>query len=70
LPSGPTRPPREAAVRNVTDYSKILAVIFETTGAVSVLHGAGPLECDLLEGVKGAHWLDSVQAPLHDPSGQ
>lgn len=39
---------------NVTDYDQILAVILETTGDVSVLHGDGPLEPGLLDGVQGA----------------
>jgi len=36
---------------NVTDLSQVLAVVLETTGDISVLHGDGPLHDDLLEGV-------------------
>jgi uncharacterized membrane protein YcaP (DUF421 family) len=43
---------------NVTRYDQILAVVLETTGDVSVLHGEGPLEPGLLEGVKDAERLD------------
>lgn len=39
---------------NVTHPSQILAVVLETTGDVSVLHGDGPLDGSLLEGVRGA----------------
>lgn len=42
---------------NVTQYDQILAVVLETTGDVSVLHGEGPLEPGLLEGVEGADRL-------------
>ena len=42
---------------NVTRYDQILAVVLETTGDVSVLHGEGPLEPGLLEGVRDAHRL-------------
>jgi uncharacterized membrane protein YcaP (DUF421 family) len=42
---------------NVTRYDQILAVVLETTGDVSVLHGDGPLEPGLLEGVKDADRL-------------
>jgi len=36
---------------NVTDLQQVLAVIIETTGDISVLHGEGPLDETLLEGV-------------------
>lgn len=42
---------------NVTRYDQILAVVLETTGDVTVLHGEGPLDPGLLEGVKDAHRL-------------
>ena len=38
---------------NVTDTSSVLAVVLETTGDISVLHGQGPLDTRLLEGVRG-----------------
>lgn len=37
---------------NVTDYAQVLAVVFESTGDISVLHGDGPLDPRLLEGVR------------------
>ena len=37
---------------NVTEPSKALAVVLETTGDVSVLHGDGPLDETLLKGVR------------------
>jgi len=37
---------------NVTDMSRVLAVVFETTGDISVLHGDGPLDPDLMAGVR------------------
>jgi uncharacterized membrane protein YcaP (DUF421 family) len=42
---------------NVTAYEQILAVVLETTGDVSVLHGDGPLDPGLLDGVEGAEQL-------------
>lgn len=39
---------------NVLRYENVLAVVLETTGDISVLHGDGPLETDLLCGVTGA----------------
>ncbi len=45
---------------NVIDYDDVLAVVLETTGDISVLHGDGPLQRDLLRGVRGAHLLDDV----------
>ena len=38
---------------NVTDRAQVLAVVLEATGDVSVLHGDGPLDPRLLEGVRG-----------------
>ncbi len=37
---------------NVTSRDDVLAVVLETTGDVSVLHGPGPLDESLLEGVR------------------
>jgi uncharacterized membrane protein YcaP (DUF421 family) len=37
---------------NVLDYDQIHAVVFETTGDVTVLHGDGPLAAGLLRGVR------------------
>lgn len=37
---------------NVTDREQVLAVVLETTGDVSVLHGHGPLDVALLGGVR------------------
>lgn len=37
---------------NVTNYDNVLAVVLEMTGDVSVLHGDGPLEPGLLDGVE------------------
>ena len=42
---------------NVTRYDQILAVVLETTGDISVLHGEGPLEPGLLEGVEDSDRL-------------
>jgi len=36
---------------NVTSLDQVLAVVLETTGDISVLHGEGPLEPLLLDGV-------------------
>ncbi len=38
---------------NVLDYSTVRAVVLETTGSISVLHGDCALDPDLLEGVRG-----------------
>ncbi len=38
---------------NVTNVDQVLAVVLETTGDISVLHGDGPLDETLLEGVVG-----------------
>ena len=40
---------------NVTDYDQVLAVVLETTGDISVLHGYGPLDERLLDGVVSPH---------------
>ena len=37
---------------NVTHPDQVLAVVLETTGDVSVLHGDGPLSPELLDGVR------------------
>lgn len=37
---------------NVTDLGQVLAVVLETTGDISVLHGDGPLDERLLDGVR------------------
>jgi uncharacterized membrane protein YcaP (DUF421 family) len=37
---------------NVTDATQVHAVVFETTGDVSVLHGDGRWDPDLLQGVR------------------
>lgn len=37
---------------NVASMDQVLAVVLETTGDISVLHGDGPLEDVLLEGVR------------------
>lgn len=38
---------------NVLRYADVQAVVLETTGDISVLHGSEPLEPDLLDGVGG-----------------
>lgn len=38
---------------NVTSLDQVRAVVFETTGDISVLHGEKPLEPNLLSGVRG-----------------
>ena len=42
---------------NVLRYEQVRAVVFETTGDVSVLHGEAELDPDLLQGVKDAELL-------------
>jgi uncharacterized membrane protein YcaP (DUF421 family) len=37
---------------NVLDYGQVRAVVLETTGDISVLHGDGPFDRDLLRGVE------------------
>ncbi|MCB9789032.1 MAG: DUF421 domain-containing protein [Deltaproteobacteria bacterium] len=47
---------------NVLDWSQVRAVVLETTGDVSVLHGESggpPLDPSLLEGVEGIEALES-----------
>lgn len=48
--------PRDLAAKlreaNVPSCDSVLAVVLETTGDVSVLHGSGPLDHRLLEGVQ------------------
>lgn len=41
---------------NVLHRSDVLAVVLETTGDVSVLHGDGPLDEWLLDGVRNRAW--------------
>jgi uncharacterized membrane protein YcaP (DUF421 family) len=43
---------------NVTEISQVRAVVFETTGDISVLHSTDPtlvVESELLRGVKGGN---------------
>jgi uncharacterized membrane protein YcaP (DUF421 family) len=47
---------------NVLDYSTVRAVVLETTGDISVLHGASAVDPDLLEGVIGARELPDPPA--------
>lgn len=47
---------------NVVRYDQVLAVVFETTGDISVLHGDGPLDPDLLRGARGAELLERGDA--------
>lgn len=42
---------------NVLRYADVQAVVLETTGDISVLHGQEPLERDLLHGVRGIERL-------------
>lgn len=42
---------------NVVRYGQVLAVVLETTGDISVLHGEPPVDLDLLDGVIGAERL-------------
>lgn len=42
---------------NVLRYADVRAVVLETTGDISVLHGDEPLEPDLVDGVRGADRL-------------
>ena len=41
---------------NVTDRSQVLAVVLESTGDISVLHGEGPLDMGLFDGVRNCDW--------------
>ncbi|MBW3603463.1 MAG: DUF421 domain-containing protein [Actinobacteria bacterium] len=43
---------------NVLRSADVRAVVLETTGDISVLHGDGPLEPDLVDGVRGADRLE------------
>lgn len=42
---------------NVLRFDQVHAVVLETTGDISVLHGDGPLDPALLDGVRGHHLL-------------
>ncbi len=42
---------------NVLNYDQVVAVVLETTGDISVLHGDAPLDRHLLQGVIGAEHL-------------
>lgn len=42
---------------NALSYDQVRAVVLETTGDISVLHGEGELNPDLLKGVKGSERL-------------
>ena len=44
---------------NVLRYDDVVAVVLETTGDISVLHGSGPLDLGLLDGVIGSEQLSS-----------
>ncbi len=43
---------------NVLRYSDVRAVVLETTGDISVLHGESTVEDDLLDGVRGTDRLE------------
>lgn len=43
---------------NVLQYTDVHAVVLETTGDVSVIHGDGPFDPDLLRGVRGAELFE------------
>lgn len=43
---------------NVLRYTDVRAVVLETTGDISVLHGDSAIEPDLLDGVRGADSLE------------
>ena len=45
---------------NVLNYDQIQAVVLETTGEISVLHGDGPLDPDLFTDVVDASELDAA----------
>lgn len=64
---------------NVVHYGQVLAVVLETTGDISVLHGDPDqvtLDVDLLEGVRGVPMGDDLppmwhRGPgLHDPNDE
>lgn len=42
---------------NVGHYDQVQAVVLETTGDITVLHGHGTVDTDLFTGVGGAHLL-------------
>lgn len=44
---------------NVLELDQVRAVVLETTGDISVLHGSAPLDGELLAGVRGAEALRS-----------
>ena len=43
---------------NVHDVADVQAVVLETTGTITVLHGGGPLHRSVFHGVRGADRLD------------
>ena len=45
---------------NVLRYSQVRAVVLETTGDISVLHGDEPVEPDLLDGVHDADRVEQL----------
>ncbi len=47
---------------NVLRYSQIRAVVLETTGDISVLHGSESVEADLLDGVEDGHRVERFNA--------
>jgi len=56
---------------NVLDWRQVRAVVVETTGDVSVLHGevgGTPLDVSLLDGVHGVEALKTPAAPTLSPS--
>ena len=57
---------------NVLRLSDVRAVVLETTGDVSVLHGEGPVDAELLAGLAGVQADDTAPAgdvdwPVTDP---
>lgn len=47
---------------NVLTFDDVQAVVLETTGDISVLHGDHPVEPQLLDGVRGRPGFDSADA--------
>lgn len=47
---------------NVTDLDQVLAVVFEATGDISVLHGDGPLDERLLQDVRSGDAGSAVRS--------
>lgn len=45
---------------NVYNYGQLKAVILESTGDISVLHGDGPLELEIFDGVIESHRLEPL----------